>query len=589
MSASLPVNDASDRQEAQPYRRRRTDATVELLADHYGRNSLAVLPMLREFECRGLPLTKLALGAVADATGTPDSLVAGVASFYSMLQPAERFQKQIRICDGPICSLHGAEAIRSDLQEAVAATTDWCVKRTSCLGLCDRSPAALVAGEACGPIESSNLSELLEGRRGKPLCPRKPCVGELRVAMARLGVIDPNSIYSALEAGAYQALETALHGNSKSILDAVDASGLSGRGGAGFPTGKKWRMVAETEAKRKFVVCNGDESEPGAFKDRVLLESDPHLVLEGMALAALAVGAAEGIVYIRGEYQEAARRMERAIEQAEAANWLGQAISGSKFSFRVRVHCGAGAYICGEETALLESLEGRRGEPRLRPPYPTTHGYLGSPTVVNNVETLATIPAILNKGADWFRRLGSRGSPGVKMFSLTGHVSQPAVFEVPLGITVRRAIEQFGRGMQKGSRFKMALTGGAAGLFISEELLDEPITYQSYRRGVSLGSGVLMVFDATVSAVTVLEWVLRFFARESCGKCTPCREGVYAAHRTLQRIVTGQGRTGDLAWLKKTASMLRATSFCGLGQSAAWPIESAIRYFSKDFNHCGAH
>jgi len=573
---------------ALPRRRPSSSVAVELLAKQHGHEAQAILPILRSLDQQGLPLSQTVFGAVADVTNSPDSIVAGLASFYSMLRPSEIHKKQIRICDGPVCALHGADKVLSAVEKTVATNSEWCIARTSCLGLCDRAPAALVAGESFGPVRASSASELVQDWRGTPPSYAKPLPGETRVAMERLGRIKPESLDSALEAGAYQALREALQNPSEAILDEVEASGLTGRGGAGFPTGRKWRMVADSAAEKKYIICNADESEPGAFKDRVLLEGDPHLVLEGMALAALAVGANGGIVYVRGEYQQSAKLVERAIKQAEEANWLGEQVNGTRFSFHVRVHYGGGAYICGEETALLESLEGRRGEPRLRPPFPTTHGYLGQPTVVNNVETFATIPAIVHKGAVWFCGLGTEKNPGIKMFTLTGHVSQPTVFEVPLGITLRKAIEQFGLGLRNGSEFKMALTGGAAGLLVPESLLDEPITFQSHQRGVSLGSGVLIVFDASISAVTVLEWLLRFFARESCGKCTPCREGVFAAHNVVKRILAGNGRSGDLAWLRRTAKMLSATSLCGLGQSVAWPIESAIKHFAEDFIQRGA-
>ena len=575
-------------QRAQPCRYLRNDAAVELLADRHGHDSQAILPVLQTLDRQGLPLSQAALGALADATKSSDSRVAGVASFYAMLRRAEDHKKQIRICDSPICMLNGAEPIRSAIEAGVSANSDWCVERTSCLGLCDRAPAALVAGEPCGPIRADGATELLQGWRGDTPSYAEPLPGETRVAMGRLGRVDPDSLDSALEAGAYQALDKALRSSPQVVLDEVEKSKLTGRGGAGFPTGKKWRMVAESNAEKKFIVCNADESEPGAFKDRVLLEGDPHLILEGMALAALAVGAREGIIYVRGEYERSAMLLERAIRQAEEAGWLGERVNGSDFSFHVHVHHGAGAYICGEETALLESLEGRRGEPRLRPPFPTTYGYLGQPTVVNNVETLAVVPAILLNGAAWFRGLGTAERPGVKMFTLTGHVCRPSVFEAPLGITIREAIDQFGLGLRSGSQFKMALTGGAAGMLAPESLLDVPITFRSHQQGVSLGSGVLMIFDTSVSAVTVLEWLLRFFAHESCGKCTPCREGVFAAHQVLQRILADKGRPGDLAWLRRTAKMLQATSLCGLGQSVAWPIESALEHFAKDFRRCGA-
>ncbi|MGI9327639.1 MAG: NAD(P)H-dependent oxidoreductase subunit E, partial [Pseudomonadales bacterium] len=327
---------------------------MELLAKQRGHEAQAILPILQSLDQQESPLSQAVLGALADVTKSPDSKISGLASFYSMLRPSENHNKQIRICDGPVCSLYGADKVLSAVEKTFAANSDWCVERTSCLGLCDRAPAALVAGEACGPVPACNASALLQGLRGTNLSYAKPLPGETRVVMKRIGCVKPESLDSALEAGAYQALRKALQNPSEAILDEVEASGLTGRGGAGFPTGRKWRMVADSEAEKKYIICNADESEPGAFKDRVLLEGDPHLILEGMALAAFAVGANEGIVYVRGEYQQSAKLVERAIQQAEDANWLGEQVNGTRFSFHVRVHYGAGAYICGEETALLE-------------------------------------------------------------------------------------------------------------------------------------------------------------------------------------------------------------------------------------------
>jgi NADH:ubiquinone oxidoreductase subunit F (NADH-binding) len=412
----------------------------------------------------------------------------------------------------------------------------------------------------------------------------KALPGEVRVAMARVGLINPDSIESAVEAGAYQVLGAALQDAPAGLLEAVDRSGLRGRGGAGFPTGRKWRMAAQATGPEKYVVCNADESEPGTFKDRVLLQGDPHLLLEGMALAGYAVGAGEGIIYVRGEFEWIARRLERAIAQAEGLGWLGRDIRGSGFSFRALVQWGAGAYVCGEETALLESLEGKRGEPRARPPYPTTHGYRGKPTLINNVETLCLIPPIVTRGADWFRSLGTPTSPGTKVFTVTGCVNRPGAFEAPLGITLRQVVEQFGGGLRGGSRFKAALTGGAAGLFVPASLLDVPIDFGSGKQGVALGTGAVLVLDESVQLPTLLTWLLHFFEVESCGKCTPCREGTRDVRLICERIVRGEARTEDLAELRRLARLINVTSLCGLGQSVAWPVASALRHFEGEFH-----
>jgi NADH:ubiquinone oxidoreductase subunit F (NADH-binding) len=452
------------------------------------------------------------------------------------------------------------------------------------LGLCDQAPAALREEEPCGPIMADQAGCLLKNTPcGRAPTYETPLPGEVRVCMERVGRVDPESIDSALDQGAYQAIAAALRESSSKVLDIIEGSGLRGRGGAGFPTGRKWRMVAETKAGKKYVICNADESEPGTFKDRILMEHDPHLLLEGMALAAYAVAADQGFIYIRGEFEWIAKRLERAIQQAEERSWLGERIQGSGFSFRVHVHRGAGAYICGEETALIESLEGKRGQPRSRPPYPTTHGYLGQPTLVNNVETLCLAPAILNRGADWFKLLGPPSSPGTKAFTLTGHVCRPGAFEAPLGLTLRQIIDRFGGGMKAGSRFKAALTGGAAGTFVAASMLDIPIDFDSAKHGIALGSGAVLVLDESVSVPTVLTWLLHFFEEESCGKCIPCREGSREIRLLCERLAESSNPAVDPAELDRLAQMIKRTSLCGLGQSIAWPVGSALKHFGEEF------
>jgi NADH:ubiquinone oxidoreductase subunit F (NADH-binding) len=499
-----------------------------------------------------------------------------------MLSTKPRDVEVVRVCDGPVCCLHDGEAMRAALDEA-AEGRNVCVERTSCLGLCDRAPAALVGLKPCGPLSALSTDEILAGSCGKARSYADPLDGEVRVALQRIGKVDPDEIKSAIEHGAYESLKSALQSDAANVLKAVVDSGLQGRGGAGFPTGRKWQFVAQAVGSPKYIVCNADESEPAAFKDRVLMEDDPHLLLEGMALAALAVGASRGYIYIRGEYEPAARRLERAIRQAERSGWLGENIQSSNFSFTIHMHRGAGAYICGEETALLESLEGRRGEPRYRPPYPTTLGLYGKPTVVNNVETLCKIPAILAQGPQWYRSLGTSNSPGTKLFTVTGHVNRPGLFEAPFGITLQRVIEEFGGGMRNGSRFKMALTGGAAGTIVGPSALDVPLDFAAHERGVSLGSGAIFVMDESVSVPKLLRWLLHFFEVESCGKCTPCREGTLAARQIVHRLENDNARRDDIEQLARLSKMLRLTSLCGLGQSVAWPIDSALKNFPKEF------
>ncbi len=366
-------------------------------------------------------------------------------------------------------------------------------------------------------------------------------------------------------------------------MNEVEASGLSGRGGAGFPVGRKWRFVAQAKRNPKFVVCNADESEPLIFKDRILIDTNPHQILEGMAIAGYACGAHEAFIYIRGEYASQAQRLRHAIEEAEHAGWLGDLICGSNFSFHIHVHLGAGAYICGEETALIESLEGKRGEPRTRPPYPPTAGYHGLPTLVNNVESYAAVPAIILNGSVWYRSLSGATIPGTKIYMLMGHVNYPGLFEAPFGLTLRQIIDDFGGGMKAGSKFHFALTGGAAGTIVPKELLDIPIDYASSAKGISLGAGAFLICDQRVSPVAFLRELLHFFAAESCGKCTPCRVGTYRACEILSRMVDNEGRPGDVDELEALAEVMFDSSFCGLGQSVPIPMRSALTHFRQVF------
>jgi NADH:ubiquinone oxidoreductase subunit F (NADH-binding) len=403
------------------------------------------------------------------------------------------------------------------------------------------------------------------------------------VLLAHMGAINPHALDSALAHGAYHGLQRALERSPEDILAIVEASGVRGRGGAGFPVGQKWRTVAQQQCLPKYVVGNADESEPLVFKDRVLMETNPHQLLEGMAIAAYATGATEGFLYIRGEYAAQAAILEHAIHEAEAHGYLGERLLGTAFSFRIHLHRGAGAYICGEETALLESLQGKRGEPRVRPPYPATSGYCGYPTIVNNVETLAVIPALVTHGAAWYRAVGNPSTPGTKLYTVLGHINRPGLFEAPYGLTLRQIIEQFGEGMRPGSTFHFALTGGAAGTIVPAALLDVPIDYASAAQGVMLGAGAFLICDHSVSPIMMLRELMHFFAVESCGKCTPCRVGTLQARQILDRMVAGAGQPGDGTALAALAEVLDKASFCGLGQSAAWPITSALRHFGAAF------
>jgi NADH:ubiquinone oxidoreductase subunit F (NADH-binding) len=469
------------------------------------------------------------------------------------------------------------------VEQELAGLKDWKIERTSCLGLCDRAPAMLVNEQQAGPYKQGVEKNISKGWHGQETEYGHPRKDEIRVMLANAGKIDPDSLHSALEHGAYQALQSALQQNPDMVLSEVEASGLTGRGGAGFPVGRKWRFVAQAKRTPKYIVCNADESEPLIFKDRVLIDTNPHQILEGMAIAGRACGAQEGYIYIRGEYLPQAERLKKAIFQAEQGGWLGENILGSGFSFHIHVHLGAGAYICGEETALIESLEGKRGEPRTRPPYPPTAGYHGLPTLVNNVESYAAVPAIILNGSDWYHALSGAATPGTKIYMLLGHINKPGLFEAPFGLTLRQIVQDFGGGMRSGSKFSFALTGGAAGTIVPESLMDIPIDYASGAQGVSLGAGAFLVCDQRVSPVAFLRELLHFFAVESCGKCTPCRVGTYRSYEILSRLASGEGKPGDIDELFALAEVMFDSSFCGLGQSVPTPMRSALTHFSKEF------
>jgi len=553
------------------------------LVDKHGKNPEALLEILMEIQEEKGYLEKEKIHDVARALKIPSRQAYGVATFYSMLALSSRPKNILRVCDGPVCWMYAAEKTHQAAETLASDNPDWNLEKTSCLGLCDRAPAVLVNDQQAGPITPEKVQDLPTGFRGEFIDYGKSRPGELRVMLAKAGLITPESLESALKSGAYCGLKESIKRHPEEVLGEVESSGLTGRGGAGFPVGRKWRFVAQAERTPKYIICNADESEPLIYKDRVLIDTNPHQILEGMAIAGFACSADEAFIYIRGEYESQARRLEEAIHQAELANLLGDRIQGSDFSFHIHVHRGAGAYICGEETALIESLEGKRGEPRLRPPYPPNAGYRGLPTLVNNVESFAAVPTILCNGGLWYRSLSTYSTPGTKLYMLLGFVNHPGIFEAPFGLTLRKVIDDFGGGMKTGSKFQFALTGGAAGTIVPPSLMDVPIDYGSAAKGVSLGAGAFLICDQKVSIVAFLRELLHFFAFESCGKCTPCRVGTYQSHRILTRLSNGQGLPGDLQDLKALAENMLDSSFCGLGQSVPTPMISALRYFESEF------
>jgi bidirectional [NiFe] hydrogenase diaphorase subunit len=408
---------------------------------------------------------------------------------------------------------------------------------------------------------------------------------QAKVVLDGSGEIDPERIETCVAHGAYEGLQKVLAEMSPvDVVAEITASGLRGRGGAGYPTGLKWSTVHKAKGSRKYVICNADEGDPGAFMDRSVLEGDPHKVLEGMAAAAYAVGAEQGFIYVRGEYPLAITRLRTAIRQAERSGFLGNRVLDSGFSFRVDLRIGAGAFVCGEETALIASVEGLRGTPRPRPPYPAISGLFGQPTLINNVETFASVPAILRRGGAWYASIGTEKSKGTKVFALAGRINRTGLIEVPMGLTLREILFEIGGGIPDGRPFKAAQTGGPSGGCIPASHLDIPVDYESLASvGSIMGSGGLIVMDDSSCMVDVAKYFLDFCRSESCGKCVPCRAGTVQMHALLDGITRGVGRPGDIARLEDLCLLLRETSLCGLGQSAPNPVASTLRYFRDEY------
>jgi NADH-quinone oxidoreductase subunit F len=400
---------------------------------------------------------------------------------------------------------------------------------------------------------------------------------EMRIVLRNYGKIDPLNIDDYLNAGGYKGLEKARSMSQLDLINEVKKSGLRGRGGAGFNAGAKWSFAYNTGAEEKYVVCNADEGEPGTYKDRIIMENDPQSVLEGMAICAHAIGSKKGYIYCRGEYPYVVEKLNAAIEQAKFKGCLGD--------FDIEVRMGAGAYVCGEESALIESIEGHRGEPRFKPPYPPVIGLWNKPTIVNNVETFANLPVILEKGADWYSAIGAKSYPGTKVLTLTGDVVNRTFIEVPTDTTIRQVIYDFGGGIPNGKKFKAVQIGGTSGGFIPEEFLDTSIDFDSMAAiGAALGSGAVFVMDETRDMVDVIQRITKFFEHESCGKCSPCREGTRRMHEMVCRLAVGQGSTQDLSNLERLGRVMSVACLCGLGQAAPVPVLTTLKHFSDDYS-----
>ncbi|WP_448335988.1 NADH-quinone oxidoreductase subunit NuoF [Bellilinea sp.] len=518
-------------------------------------------------------------------------------------------RSMVLVSSDPISMQLGAQEVFQALQDQIKAfglEDEISLTMVGDVGRHDALPLVIVYPEAViyGPVTPEKVPYLVEehlykGRIAEELVAsvrelsgriawlhaRKGTLpAEQRIVLRRAGIIDPTSIEEYILHDGYMALGKVLTSMTpEEVIEEVKKSGLRGRGGAGFPTGSKWGFVAREKSDKKYIICNADESEPGTFKDRLILEGDPHSMIEAMAIAGYAVGADEGYIYVRGEYLLAQERLKKAIQDAHEMGFLGKNIFGTDFNFEIHIHAGAGAYICGEETALIESIEGKRGQPRSRPPYPTTFGLWGKPTVINNVETLANIPPIINNGADWYRSFGTPSSPGTKVYTVLGNVNVTGLIEVPMGITLREVIAIYAKGMKDGSNFKLAQTGGSSGSIIPASLQDTPMDFDSYAKaGVSLGSGALLICNEDTCVVDLAKVLLNFFRVESCGKCNPCRIGSQRAWEMLDKISKGQASLSDLDKLAELSENLYMLSNCGLGQTAGTPLRDILNYFRAE-------
>ncbi len=519
------------------------------------------------------------------------------------------YRSHILICGGTGCTASGSAAVIDALQAELAKNNleeEIKIIKTGCFGLCAVGPIMIVYPEGCfySAVKPEDMEEivnehLIKGRPVKRLL-YKETVSEdtikslnhtdfyrkqKRVALRNCGVINPEAIDEYIAYDGYSALAKCLEEYTpQQVIDIIKDSGLRGRGGAGFPTGLKWSFAAANQADQKYVCCNADEGDPGAFMDRSILEGDPHAVLEAMAIAGYAIGASQGYIYIRAEYPIAVERLEIAIKQAREYGLLGKNIFGKGFDFDIEIRLGAGAFVCGEETALMTSIEGKRGEPRPRPPFPALKGLFQKPTILNNVETYANIAQIINNGAEWFKSMGTEKSHGTKVFALGGKINNTGLVEVPIGTPLRTVIEEIGGGIPNGKKFKAAQTGGPSGGCIPAEYLDVPIDYESLiELGAMMGSGGLIVMDEDNCMVDIAKFFLEFTVDESCGKCTPCRIGTKRLYEMLEKITSGNGTLEDLDEMEKLCYYIKNNSLCGLGQTAPNPVLSTLRHFRDEY------
>lgn len=513
-------------------------------------------------------------------------------------------KKRIMVCSGTGCTSSKSDVLLKNIQDKLEkdGIKNITAEKTGCFGFCAKGPIVVIdpdeifyelvkpedADDIVKAVINNKVVERLLAKENEKYVEKWHKLNfyskQERIALKNCGKINPEKIEEYIALDGYQALYKALHMSRDEVIDVILNSGIRGRGGAGFPTGKKWKFAKEAKGDVKYVCCNADEGDPGAFMDRSILEGDPNAVLEAMAIAGYAIGAKQGYIYVRAEYPIAVKRLNIAIEQAKKLGLLGKNIFGKKFDFNIELRLGAGAFVCGEETALMNSIEGKRGEPRPRPPFPAVKGLFGKPTLLNNVETYANIPNIILKGANWYKSIGTKTSTGTKVFALGGNITNVGLVEVPMGTTLREIVYDIGGGIPEGKKFKAAQMGGPSGGCVPAKYLDVPIDYDSLNEiGAMMGSGGLIVMDDSKCMVDIAKFFLEFTVDESCGKCPPCRIGTKRMLEILTRITEGKGKDGDIEKLERLASNIKKASLCGLGQTAPNPVLSTLKYFRDEY------
>lgn len=513
-------------------------------------------------------------------------------------------KKRIMVCSGTGCTSSKSDVLLKNIQDKLEkdGIKNITAHKTGCFGFCAKGPIVVIdpdeifyelvkpedADDIVESVINNKVVERLLAKENEKYVEKWHKLNfyskQERIALKNCGKINPEKIEEYIALDGYQALYKALHMSRDEVIDVILNSGIRGRGGAGFPTGKKWKFAKEAKGDVKYVCCNADEGDPGAFMDRSILEGDPNAVLEAMAIAGYAIGAKQGYIYVRAEYPIAVKRLNIAIEQAKQLGLLGKNIFGKKFDFNIELRLGAGAFVCGEETALMNSIEGKRGEPRPRPPFPAVKGLFGKPTLLNNVETYANIPNIILKGANWYKSIGTKTSTGTKVFALGGNITNVGLVEVPMGTTLREIVYDIGGGIPEGKKFKAAQMGGPSGGCVPAKYLDVPIDYDSLNEiGAMMGSGGLIVMDDSKCMVDIAKFFLEFTVDESCGKCPPCRIGTKRMLEILTRITEGKGKDGDIEKLERLASNIKKASLCGLGQTAPNPVLSTLKYFRDEY------